>query len=96
MTERKYVMSDRYDAPKVQMTKLQAEVHEFMRVFLRDNDQMPPARVIQQHFGWASQHSAECHLAALERKGFLERNAVGKFKFARMHPGYAIKVVRHD
>jgi SOS-response transcriptional repressor LexA len=71
------------------MTNMQAHVYAFMRGFLQDNDQLPPTHAIQKQFGWKSKNAAIEHLQALERKGFLERNAVGKYKFARTHPGYS-------
>lgn len=51
--------------------------------FLADNDQLPPMQSIATHFGLRSPNSAQDHINALERKGFIERNAVGKFRFVR-------------
>lgn len=81
-------MADRYDAPTVQMSDMQARVWSYMRNFLQDNDQLPPAEQVARHFGWASRNAADTHIQALLRKGFLERNAVGKLRFSRQHPGY--------
>lgn len=54
---------------------------DFLRSFYAMNDQLPPARVIADHFGWTSANAAYEHLEGLRRRGFLERNAVGKWKF---------------
>jgi SOS-response transcriptional repressor LexA len=59
----------------------QAQVLEFARAFYLENDQLPPTHVIAAHFGWASENAAYEHLEALARRGFLQRNAVGKWKF---------------
>lgn len=65
------------------LTNCQREVLHFMRCFLLENDQLPPMHTIAEHFGHRSPNSAQNHLNALERKGFIERNAVGKFRFVR-------------
>ena len=59
------------------------DVLAFMREFFVENDQLPPVERIAKHFGWASMQSAHCHLEALQKHGLIERNAVGKFRFAR-------------
>lgn len=64
-------------------TARQREVLHFMRCFLLENDQLPPMHAIAEHFGFRSTNAANDYLAALERKGFIERNAVGKFRFVR-------------
>jgi SOS-response transcriptional repressor LexA len=51
-----------------------------MRAFLDANDQLPPMHAISAHFGWESANSAQTHVFALERRGYLERNAVGKWR----------------
>lgn len=68
---------------KAVLSMRQREVLFFLRSFVLENDQLPPASVIRAQFGWASENAAFEHLIVLERKGFLERNAVGKFRFAR-------------
>ena len=57
----------------------------FARQFFADNDQLPPASAVAAAFGWGSTQSAFDHLSALERFGYLERNAVGKWRFTRAH-----------
>lgn len=66
-----------------QITRNQRAVYEYLRRFFAENDQLPPCHVIAEYFGWASANAAQNYLAALERKGFIERNAVGKYRFAR-------------
>ena len=65
------------------LTTRQREVLDYMRAFLVDNDQLPPVHAIAHHFGFKSDNSAKEHVAALEKKGAIERNAVGKYRFAR-------------
>ena len=58
------------------------QVLAFMRDFFADNDQLPPVAVVAKRFGWAVA-SADWHIQALIKHGLLERNALGKLKFAR-------------
>ena len=58
-------------------------VYDFMREFFRENDQLPPCRVIADKFGFASLNAAQTHLDSLARRGLIEKNAVGKWRFAR-------------
>ena len=73
----------------VKLTKLQAAVLGFMREYFAENDQLPPVHVISSHFGYKSLTSAHDHIKALEAKGCIEKNAVGKYRFARAHSGEA-------
>ncbi|UIS65459.1 multiple zinc ribbon protein [Acidovorax phage AP1] len=59
------------------------EVLDFCKEFFRENDQIPPGLSISRHFGWSSLNAAQIHIDALIRHGLLERNAVGKLRFAR-------------
>lgn len=61
---------------------LQLQVLDYMRTFLAENDQLPPAHRIAARFNLALS-SADWHVQTLLRLGFLERNAVGKLRFAR-------------
>jgi SOS-response transcriptional repressor LexA len=63
------------------ITPGQRRVLDFLRSFYEDNDQLPPIPAIAQHFGWASWNAAQTHLVALAKRGYLERNAVGRWKF---------------
>ncbi len=67
----------------VSPTKRQMEVLEYMRVFFAANDQLPPVAQIAKHFGWSSPSAATEPINALMRHGLIERNAVGKLRFAR-------------
>lgn len=55
----------------------------YCREFFAENDQLPPQASIRDHFGWASLNAAQVHIDALIRHELLERNAVGKLRFAR-------------
>ena len=59
----------------------------FMREFFAENDQLPPVHVISKRFGWSSDSAADWHVQALLRFGRLERNVVGKLRFARPKGG---------
>ncbi|TDS74394.1 LexA DNA binding domain-containing protein [Comamonas sp. JUb58] len=61
----------------------QMDVLNFMLAFHAENDQLPPKAEIARHFGFRSPNAAQCHVDALERKGFLERNRIGNLRFAR-------------
>ncbi len=63
------------------------EVLDYCKEFFAENDQIPPGLVISRHFGWSSLNAAQIHLDALVRHGLLERNAVGKLRFARQPQG---------
>lgn len=65
------------------LTTKQAEVLAFMREFFDANDQLPPASALRAHFGWASENAAATYLTALAKKGHIEHNAVGRYRFAR-------------
>lgn len=65
------------------ITEQQQRVLDFMRRFLAENDQMPSYCVIAKEFGWKSQASGQGAVMALAQKGYLERNAVGGWRFPR-------------
>ena len=54
-----------------ELTTIQRRVFEFVRDTLTDGDAPPTTREIAARFGWRSKRAAECHLAALVRKGWL-------------------------
>ncbi len=62
------------------------QVLAFMREFLAENDQLPPACAIAKHFGWASANAAQEHINTLRGHGLVETNACGKLRFARATP----------
>lgn len=59
------------------------EVLAFMRQFFAENDQLPPMAVTAQAFGWVSDDAVRHHMVSLARFGHIEKNAVGKWRFAR-------------
>lgn len=61
----------------------QAETLAFMRAFEAENDSFPTDRTLAAHFGWASNNAAYEHVRALARKGAIERNAQGGWRFTR-------------
>lgn len=65
------------------LTPKQTEVLAYMREFLAENDQLPPNSAMRARFGWSSDNAAFEVIAALAKKGYLERNAVGKYRFTR-------------
>ena len=69
-------------------SKRQGEVLRYCAEFYTKNDQLPPRAMICRHFGWASWNAAEEMLQALESKGYLERNEVGKFRFTALARAY--------
>lgn len=68
------------------LTPRQQLVLDFLRTFHAENDQLPPMRAIAAHFGWKSENSAQTFADILEAKGYIEKNAVGKYRFTREQP----------
>lgn len=62
-------------------TDRQKEVFDFMVAFFIENHQIPPAHVIAKQLGFSSATASWCHIQALARKGFIERNSLGHWKF---------------
>jgi repressor LexA len=69
-----------------ELTAHQQHVLDFLRVFLRMNDQLPTCKAIADAFGWASPNAAADVMQALERKGQIERNELGNHMLARRCP----------
>ena len=65
-----------------ELTPIQHEIMGFLREYLELNDQLPPVAQVAQKFGWHT-NGAQWHLAELGRKGALEKNAAGRWRFAR-------------
>lgn len=57
------------------LTERQQDILGFIQTEQREKGLTPSTREIQKHFGYASQTSVMQYLAALERKGFLDRHA---------------------
>ena len=64
------------------LTPVQIEILAFMREYLAENDQLPPVAQVGAKFGMHT-NGAQWHLAELGRKGALEKNAAGRWRFAR-------------
>ena len=58
------------------------EVLAYCREFFAENDQIPPQSCIAQRFDVFEQ-TAQTYMHALRDAGHVERNAVGKWRFAR-------------
>src|SRR5438046_2925882 len=56
------------------LTPGQKNILQFIQAEQRSNGLTPSTREIQEHFGFASQTSVMQYIAALERKGFLQRH----------------------
>lgn len=69
------------------MSHRQSQVFTFMVEFFAANDQLPPNTEVSEYLGTAQNNAYEIAIA-LEKKGYIERNAVGKFRFTE--PGRAL------
>ena len=69
----------------------QAEAFAYMVQFFAENDQLPPvATAMSDHMGIYSNQAAEI-CTALEKKGWIERNAVGKYRFTQCSRAWAME-----
>lgn len=66
-----------------ELTPRQAAVLAFMRAFFAENDHLPGGPDISRRFGFTSPNAGADYIAALRRKGYIERNTVGKYRFTR-------------
>lgn len=76
-------------APATEPTARNLDVLAYARQFFVENDQLPTIKCIREHFGWNSDNAADAHVRALIHHGLLERNALGKLRFARKKGGLA-------
>ncbi|HXI53288.1 MAG TPA: transcriptional repressor LexA [Candidatus Saccharimonadales bacterium] len=67
------------------LTEIQRRVFEFVRQRLVHDHLPPTVREIAAEFGYRSKRAAECHLAALARKGWLAADP-GKARSLRLGP----------
>jgi repressor LexA len=72
------------------LTDRQKSILDFIQREQREKGLTPSTREIQGHFGFASQTSVMQYIAALERKGFLERHA-GKAR-ALITPAMKVRI----
>lgn len=63
------------------ITDRQRRLLAFCDLFLTQNDQLPTAQAIADHFGWKSPNASYEAMASLERRGLIERNVLGKMRF---------------
>jgi repressor LexA len=66
-----------------ELTEKQKAILAFMRQYFEQNDQLPPVDKLREHFNWKSSNAAAEHLQTLARKGVIEHNANGKYRFTR-------------
>lgn len=69
----------------VSLTQRQREYVEFMGAFFQRNDQFPPLQTLADQFN-CYPNSARCHCEALERKGVIAKNVLGKWKRGALWP----------
>lgn len=65
------------------ITHRQACVLRYMATFLDANDQLPTMQAMAAAFGWTSANTSFEYVARLEKKGYLQRNELGKHMIAR-------------
>jgi hypothetical protein len=65
------------------LTNKQLSVFCFTQSYFRDNDQIPPARLVSEYVGCGDRTAGYHHLRTLEKKGYLERNTAGGYRFKR-------------
>jgi SOS-response transcriptional repressor LexA len=58
------------------LTERQREVWEFLARYTQENGRPPALREIGAHFGMQSTNAVNDHLIALERKGYITRDAM--------------------
>lgn len=65
-----------------ELSELQTSVFAYMREFFEENDQLPPVHSVAFMFDKYDNQIQEM-LIGFEKRGMIERNAVGKWRFAR-------------
>lgn len=66
------------------LTKKQKEIYTYLKELQREGKPAPSISEISRYFGFSSTRSARDHLKALERKGFIHRDA-NKARSIRVH-----------
>jgi len=56
------------------LTKRQQQVLDFIRAHINERQCPPTVRNIMDHFGFTGPNGALCHLKALTKKGYIERD----------------------
>lgn len=67
---------------RLKLTKKQAEVYEFMQNYFKENDMLPSSYAIRDHFKTRIA-LGQYYQRAIRDKGWIEHNAVGKYRFTR-------------
>jgi len=68
------------------LTESQTRVYRYLVDYFCENDQIPSHHAIREHFGWASPNTSVEYLKRFEKRGYIERNACNKYRFARKAP----------
>lgn len=77
----------------MKLTTRQQQVWEFIRGQQQQTGQSPTFREIARHFGFRSVRAAQDHVAALTRKGVLQRGAAGQAR--SLHPRSPLQPFLH-
>lgn len=69
------------------LSKLQESVFAYMVEFFADNDQLPPVWIVAAEY---DKYENQIHemLLSFEKRGMIERNAVGKWRFSRANAAW--------
>jgi DNA-binding IclR family transcriptional regulator len=65
------------------LTDKQLAVYVFMKDYFRENDELPPMGAIVRQFGLTANSTASGLQQQLVRKGYIEKNAAGRYRFVR-------------
>jgi hypothetical protein len=72
------------------LSRRQSEAFSYLVQFFAANDQLPPIASVAAHMGIFSNHAHEIAVA-LEKKGWVERNSVGKYRFTQCSRAWALE-----
>ena len=68
---------------KQPLTPAQQAVYDFMVDYFKANDQLPPPWALMDRFGRASSNTVQDFRTHLVYRGWIEKNAAGKYRFTR-------------
>lgn len=68
---------------KKHLTNKQLAVYCFLKDYFSANDQLPSGDAVSQFIGATTHNAGFQHMKILEKKGWIERNAAGKYRFSR-------------
>lgn len=72
---------------KKMLTDRELDVLVYMKEFFRSEDMLPTLDMIAQHSGYTAPSGALNLCRSLQKKGYIERNQLGKWRFARQGAG---------